>query len=152
MKYLVTVGTTAFDSLVRVLDTELKGLEIEIIFQIGEGKYTPQNFEFFHYTSNILDKYEDYVFITHAGAGTVFSLLDKERRFIAIPNLERKDKHQIELANYLDVNNYAEVCYDIDELVVVIKNSIVREANYAKYEKVEFFKGDDISLNIKRSL
>jgi UDP-N-acetylglucosamine transferase subunit ALG13 len=46
--------------------------------------------------------------ITHAGAGTVFYLLNCKLPFIAIPNVERRDQHQVELYNWLKNNNYSQ--------------------------------------------
>jgi len=41
------------------------------------------------------------VIVTHAGAGTVFFLISNNIPFIAIPNLERNDSHQVELYKWL---------------------------------------------------
>ena len=47
-------------------------------------------------------KFRDYdLVITHAGAGTVFFLIKNSIPFIAVPNLERKDHHQLELFNWI---------------------------------------------------
>ncbi len=53
--------------------------------------------------------------ITHAGAGTVFFLLTCNLPFIAIPNLERRDPHQLELYNWLKKNKYSQTAL-IEEL------------------------------------
>lgn len=150
MKYLVTVGTTPFDQLIKYLDLNLDRNKADLIFQTADGEYKPTNFEYFNFTPDIFSKYSDYTIVTHAGAGTVFKLLELNRKFIAVPNLERKDKHQIELANFLFKNNYAEVCYSYSELVKVIFERKLLNSSYVKYDKEAFFKGDEISKEISR--
>ena len=60
--------------------------------------------------------FQDYdLIITHAGAGTVFFLLACNLPFIAVPNLERQDPHQLELYNWLEKNKYSQTAL-VEEL------------------------------------
>lgn len=152
MKYLITVGTTSFDPLVEYLDLNLDPSRVEVVFQIANGSYVPKNFNSFPFIDSILSKYDDFIVVTHAGAGTVFKLLETERKFIAIPNLSRKDHHQLELANFLKKYNYAEVCFNYAEVVDVIDSKKLMQTSYCSYEKEVFFKGVDISKLIKECM
>lgn len=108
MKVLVTLGTTRFESLVRFFDKHIEGVDITFQF-IGEDeppKYWP-NLGFVQDFNSLLEK-QDLV-ITHCGAGNVYSLLEKNIQFCAVPNLDRKDRHQLELANFLQLHKLAYV-------------------------------------------
>lgn len=144
MKIFVTVGTTPFDSLIKHIDSNIIN-NYEIIAQISTGKYKPQHMEFFDYTSEI-EKYYNWadIVVTHAGAGSVYKLLEKNKNIIVIPNLDRVDKHQLELAKYVEINNYAQVFYNLKDFKL---NFNIKKNHYVK-EK--FFKIDEIiqSLDI----
>src|SRR5688500_14118574 len=123
MKIFVTVGTTSFDSLIKFIDEEFHKKGYEITFQISEGKYIPKNFEYFKFSENIDFYYKDCdVAITHAGAGSVYRLLELKKKIIIIPNLERVDKHQIEIAEYMKENGHALMCLNFDNLYFAVDN------------------------------
>ena len=118
MKILITVGTTSFDELIMECDRIFEYNEgVEIIAQIGNSKYRPSHFLSFSFSHSIKNEYlKADLIICHAGAGTVYSLLELNKRIIVVPNLFRKDKHQIELCEYLEVQGYAEVVRDLSGL------------------------------------
>ena len=90
MRILVTVGTTRFDSLIKYLDETFAGLDFEFTFQIADGKYEPVNFPFFTFSSDINTYYkESDLVICHAGAGTIYKLLESRKKVIIVPNTER---------------------------------------------------------------
>ncbi|HEA1399118.1 TPA: hypothetical protein RVE45_003897, partial [Escherichia coli] len=62
------------------------------------------------------------VIITHAGAGTLYQLLEKGKKIIAVPNLERIDKHQVDIATYMERNHYLLVCWDYNEIGDLLKS------------------------------
>ena len=86
------------------------------------------------------DEYE--LIVTHAGAGSIYGLLEKGKNLIVVPNLERDDKHQSEIAKFVEDNNYALVCWDISDLPKLINKSRTFKKN--KYDKTDFFKYDEI--------
>ena len=136
MKIFVTIGTTPFDSLMKYIDENVKGHDI--IFQISTGTYFPKTGKTLKFVDNINDYYEwSDVVITHAGAGTIYRLLEMEKKIIAVPNLERLDNHQIELADFVEENNYglkAEKFEQINDLLINLD-----EKNFEKYKKDRFF-------------
>ena len=138
----VTVGTFKFDSLIEVLDS----LEIENVtffFQIGSGDFIPQNNSYVRYTNayNRLVSGYDF-FITHAGAGTIYHLLELNKRILIFPNLNRVDEHQLDIANYVKNNELGVV----ETNVFNSKDAIIKLLNYQakKYVKDEFFKINEI--------
>lgn len=113
MKIFITVGSTQFTELIKECDKLLSSVENEITAQIGHSPYIPKSFPSFRFTSEIDSYYNNAeVIICHAGAGTVYSLLEKGKRIIVVPNLNLADDHQKEIANFVLKNNYAAVCLD----------------------------------------
>jgi beta-1,4-N-acetylglucosaminyltransferase len=145
MKILVTVGTTTFDSLVEYIDKEKPFHQFDIEFQIANGKYTPVNHRYFRFVdpAEIISKYESSdIIITHAGIGTVIQLLEMKKRLIAVPNLERVDKHQMDLSAFIARNRYALVAYDFSQLGMFIE--IYESIRFNQFSKIPFFKADEI--------
>jgi beta-1,4-N-acetylglucosaminyltransferase len=143
----VTVGTTPFDSLIEYLDN-MESKE-EIILQISkDAKYIPKNKKYFQFISNINEYYEKAsLIITHAGAGSIYNLLEKEKIIIIVPNTERVDNHQLDITEYMKNENYALTCFNLNSLEKMIKN--INNYNLKMYEKDSFFKAKEISKLVK---
>ncbi|CAM3223152.1 PssE/Cps14G family polysaccharide biosynthesis glycosyltransferase [Vibrio diazotrophicus] len=140
MNILVTVGTTAFDDLIKAVDERFKNDEnIKILAQISSShKYTPRNFDSFEFS----DSFQTYIdcadlIVTHAGAGSVYSMLEQGKRLVVVPNLMRADNHQIELAKYVQNNNFAISCFDLSEIECCINKA--KDMEYTPYECERFF-------------
>lgn len=114
MKFFVTVGTYKFDDLIEHLDETFKGQDHEVIFQIGQGTYFPKYFEFVSFTHKFdeLTEWAD-IIITHAGAGTIYTLLKKNKNLVVVPNLKRVDTHQGEISKYVQMNKFAYQCQNV---------------------------------------
>ncbi|WP_026957851.1 PssE/Cps14G family polysaccharide biosynthesis glycosyltransferase [Aliagarivorans taiwanensis] len=142
MKILVTVGTTRFSSLTEKART------------IGAHDMTLQHADpslsFGHvFLDNIEQHYQDAdLVITHAGAGSVFSLLEMGKKIIVVPNLERVDKHQLDLAQHVERNGYALVAWEIESLRRCIDDSTNFSPN--TYSPTKFFKFEEITEFIYR--
>lgn len=139
-RILVITGTTGFDSLVKTID-EARGLEsdYDITLQIGEGRYTPRYKKFFDFDRHLKLKLCAYdFFITHAGAGTLFTLLEQGRRVLVVPNTERADKHQRELAAYVGLQGWCAVCNEVSDVVQCIADIEHQTDQLRTYAKVEF--------------
>ncbi|MDD2698434.1 MAG: glycosyltransferase [Arcobacteraceae bacterium] len=137
MKIFVTVGTTKFDSLIKSVDENLLDLDYEVTMQISDGNYKPKHFEF----TNEIQKYfrEADVVITHAGAGSIYELLELGKKIIIVPNFDRIDKHQSDIADYMDKNNYAKSIYNIVNVIEALKSH-----NFDEFKKENFFKAQEI--------
>ena len=94
--------------------------------------------EQFNFKENVIDYFlsSDLV-ITHAGAGSCYKLIELGVPIIVVPNLNRRDKHQKEIALYFEKNNYCSVCWDLNKLENIIeKQDSVR---FTHIEKPLFF-------------
>lgn len=149
MKLFITVGTTPFNSLVKYLDKHLQ-LDTNAIFQVGQKGTKPNNFESFTFSTDIDDYYNSAdIIISHAGAGSVYRLLELKKRLILVPNLERHDDHQIEIARYMAENNHAIVALEFSEIISSIEQS--KSFNPNPFIKDEFFKCEEIMEIIRNS-
>jgi beta-1,4-N-acetylglucosaminyltransferase len=132
----VTVGTTAFESLIIKVDEISNLIEEKIICQIADGEYVPRNCEYFRFKPTLENEFSNAdLVICHGGAGTLFNLLELNKKVISIPNLERKDKHQTDLIDTLSEGNHIISCYDLSELATKILDS--KNISLTKYEHPE---------------
>lgn len=132
----VTVGTTAFESLIKAVDVISSQIEENIICQIADGKYTPKNCEYFRFKPTLENEFKNAdLVICHGGAGTLFKLLELNKKIISIPNLERLDKHQTDLIDTLSEWNHIISCYELTELKTKILDS--NNISLTKYENPE---------------
>jgi beta-1,4-N-acetylglucosaminyltransferase len=136
----ITVGTTEFDELIEFIDEISLNLpDFNMVAQISSSAvYSPKNITFFDFS----DDFESYVesadiIISHAGAGSVYSMLEKGKKLIVVPNLTRADKHQLELANFVQTKNFSIVCYVLKDLEEAILR--VNKTSFNVYEKDDFF-------------
>jgi len=109
MNVFVTVGTTEFSNLIKNVDLKIGQMDqYDVEAQIGTSKYIPKYINYYRYTDYMADRIEwaDIV-ITHGGAGTVYDLLEKQKKTIVVPNPNVRGNHQIEIANFVNENNFA---------------------------------------------
>lgn len=144
---LVTVGTTPFDSLFRAIETCELPADWNVECQIASGDYTPTNFNWFRFHENFDEKLvkADFV-ISHAGAGTVFQLLELGKKCIVVANLERKDKHQQELSQYVQKHHYGLGLDDLNLLQDRINK--VSEFVPSAYQTTPFFLENELRAKI----
>ncbi|WP_042846703.1 PssE/Cps14G family polysaccharide biosynthesis glycosyltransferase [Providencia rettgeri] len=145
MKILVTVGTTNFDRLIKAIDNiALYRKDLEFIFQIADGKYNPLNGFSFEFSKNIYEYYHSSdLVISHAGAGSIYSLLEIQKKTIIVPNLDRKDNHQIDIAKFIEQNKFAIVNWNLSSIEDQIDQSLT--FNFNHFKKDPFFRYQDIS-------
>lgn len=143
-KILVTIGTTSWDDLMRYIDKTL-GKKYKIFYQIADGNYVPNTGTSERFISNFQSFCGEFdIIITHAGAGTVYNLLESNSLLVVIPNVDRIDKHQLELADFIDRENLAAVAYCFEEIEEKIDDIIRGGSNFESYKKEEFFLIEDI--------
>lgn len=106
MKVLATVGTGRFEALVKALD-ERHDPRLLIQHGAGPAPHLNAGLTYFHSLDGWLDDFD--LVISHAGAGTVYALLERGQPFCVVPNLDRTDDHQSDIANYLRGNALAPV-------------------------------------------
>ncbi len=104
----VTVGTTSFDPLVEAIDNG--PLAASALIQIADGARQPENARWFNFEPDIQKHIDSAdVVVCHAGAGSIFKLLEKGIVPLVVPNTVRRDKHQLEIARWLIEKRYAVV-------------------------------------------
>jgi len=144
MKIFATVGThpQSFDRLFRELNVlKAKGLEDEIVAQIGNTEFKPTKFEFKEFMDE--DEYRKHfsnadIIITHGGAGTIIKALKENKALIIVPRLvkfnEHTNDHQLDLAIALEKEGKALAVDRIEELKDAIKEArnFKQEANPTK--------------------
>lgn len=148
MRVLVTVGTGCFDSLIKRCDRIALDSHYKFTFQIGKGAYQPINGYYFDFDS-CLDVTDFDLVISHCGAGTVYKCLNSDISLIAVPNLERSDKHQSELGSYLQKHNFCSTCFDLENLERLIGD--YEKSSYSEYKNIEFFGVDYVTKIIDDS-
>ncbi|KAM3366818.1 hypothetical protein ACQJBY_015877 [Aegilops geniculata] len=117
----VTVGTTCFDALVKVVDSEelkqalLQKGYTDLLIQMGRGTYKPSKasgnsslqVEHFTFSPSIADNIrEASLVISHAGSGSIFETLRLGKPLIVVVNEDLMDNHQSELAEELAERNH----------------------------------------------
>ncbi|HAW7953835.1 TPA: hypothetical protein JLO29_000106 [Escherichia coli] len=144
MKIFTTVGTTSFDLLIKSVDEfAATNKDNDFIFQIANGQFHPRNGCYFRFENDIVHYYEwADVVITHAGAGTIYKLLEQRKKVIIVPNLVRIDKHQCDIAQYMCDHHYSLVLWDLSSLSSIMKD--IEKFSPAVYKKTPFFRSDEI--------
>ncbi len=143
MNILVTVGFTAFDQLIEAVDRQFSPSDFCITCQIASGGYQPQSHPFIRVSDKLTDMIEEAdLVITHGGAATVFELLETGKPIVLVPNMYRLDKHQGDLADFIETNQYGGVCRDLATLQFCVETC--RQTNFKPYEKESFFLSRDI--------
>ncbi|OOF13810.1 MULTISPECIES: PssE/Cps14G family polysaccharide biosynthesis glycosyltransferase [Salinivibrio] len=148
MKILVTVGTTAFDELIAEIDQSFEqDSNVSIIAQVSEEScYNTHNIRAFSFCDNLQPYIEQAdVVVTHAGAGSVYSMLESSKKLVVVPNLQRADKHQLELAKYVHENKFAIACLDLKTLKHCIFQAV--SMDFSPYHREKFF-GHSIIRNL----
>ena len=143
MNILVTVGTTRFDSLIRYVDTAFRDSDYRFTLQTAGGSYPPVHFPHFTF-SNDIDTYyrEADLVISHAGAGSIYRLMELGRKVIVVPNLERKDQHQLDIARHMSKEGHVMMVVDFAELAGAIETCARMVP--VPFEKTAFFAVDEI--------
>lgn len=122
---LVTVGMhfQGFDRLIKRMDELAKGMDEDVIMQIGCTAYEPQNAEYFRFTSTArmkeLTRQADLV-VSHAAAGAIITGLKCGAPLIVVPRLKRfaehADDHQVQLAEVLSREGRVRAVHDVRDL------------------------------------
>jgi len=139
LNIFVTVGTTKFNDLIERI--EIIQDQNNWLLQIADGEFIPTTKKYIHFSNEIFNLYNKAdLIITHAGAGSIYRLLELNKNIIVCPNISRTDKHQKEIALFLEKNLFAQVCWNLDDLETLVNKKFKKNI----YEKVNFFLMDEI--------
>ncbi|MFD0848385.1 PssE/Cps14G family polysaccharide biosynthesis glycosyltransferase [Sphingosinicella xenopeptidilytica] len=143
MKIFVTVGTTRFDSLVQYIAENEYFRTHECVLQVGSGGPHPDSFQVFDYTNQI-DRFYAWadVIITHAGAGSIYRLLDMRKSLVIVPNTDRLDPHQSDIARFMHENGHALAVDSLPELTAFVEKAATMR--FHPFEREAFFAVEDI--------
>lgn len=147
MKVLVTLGTTPFPELLSALHMQGVDDSYQLTVQSPENEDASRFSSTFQFSEDINSWYDwADIIITHAGAGSIYRLLEQNHRVIVVPNTYRKDKHQLEISNYVEQNKFGLVCFDLKQLSAMIAQAETVQLN--DYTKTEFLGTSDIVKTI----
>jgi beta-1,4-N-acetylglucosaminyltransferase len=148
MKIFATIGTTNFPELIKRIDLlDMKG--VEITCQIANVKYEPINVPFFRFTKDIDVYYNSFdVFICHAGAGTIYKLLELNKKIIVVPNNQLKDKHQNDICTFVEKNNLGFVAWKLSDIQLLL--SKIENYTFGLYSNSGSTIGDSIIEIIRK--
>jgi len=147
MNIFVTVGSTRYDSLFHAVEHALNDSH-KAIFQIADGEYSHSKITTIRFVKNIDEYYKNAdVIITHAGAGSVYNLLEMGKKVIVVQNIERVDAHQQDLVRFVEEEKYGLGCYDISQIAEKVRE--VEHFEPTPYVKNEFNKAKEICEILK---
>ncbi|MEW6983284.1 PssE/Cps14G family polysaccharide biosynthesis glycosyltransferase [Colwelliaceae bacterium 6471] len=140
MKIFVTVGNTQYNQLIEALDNYVPNDKYEVVIQLADGFYRPKNHQYFRFTQEVQKYYQEAdLVVSHAGAGSVFNLLSLNKKLVVVPNFERVDDHQLDLANFIDKNRYACVCFDLTNILSCINKAYSNDFESYQYQSFSGF-------------
>ena len=143
MNIFVTVGHTYYDALFKAIDEQLSPDKYHVVNQISDGSYQPKNHQHFKYSIQFQNEISNAdLVITHAGAGSVFHLLEISKPMLIVPNFDRIDNHQKDMVDFVVKNNYSNVWHDLAQLEKCVLESV--DGCFSKYEKNRFCGYDKI--------
>ena len=129
---LITLGTQdkEFTRILKKVDEliDKKVIKEEVVVQAGYTKYKSKNMKIFDYVPK--KELENYIeeanfIITHAGVGTIFDCLKKNKKIIAVPRLskfrEHNNDHQLQIVEEFSKDGFIIPVYEMDELESAIK-------------------------------
>lgn len=127
----LTVGTQfPFDRLVKAVDKAAgtNGFDEQIVAQIGESSYCPENFEAAHSVEKaVFDQHFSKAdsIISHAGMGTITMALDHRKPLLVMPRLKKYGEvvndHQLVIAKKFEQLGYLLVAYSAEDVPVKMK-------------------------------
>jgi UDP-N-acetylglucosamine transferase subunit ALG13 len=130
MTIFAVIGTLdPFDRLVRLVDQwAAERPDINIIAQIGYGKYVPENIETYQMLRasdfNRIFDHSDLI-ITHAGMGIILKSLVAGKPIVVLPRRlalkEANTDHQMATAKALEKMNYVHVAWNNEDLLEFLK-------------------------------
>jgi len=132
----VAAGTTGFDALAQEMDRLTPELEEEVIIQIGSGRYVPRQAQHFRLAPSLQPYFENAsLVVSHGGLGTCMEVLEAGKPLIALSNPDRYDKHQDDLLQALEAQNYLVWCSDPAQLKPAIETA--RQKSFEPYRRTE---------------
>jgi|GraSoiStandDraft_11_1057310.scaffolds.fasta_scaffold299893_2 beta-1,4-N-acetylglucosaminyltransferase len=113
----VTVGTTAFDALVRRMDELVPDLGEQVICQIGSGSYTPRQCDSLRFAPSLLEFFQRArLVVSHGGQGSIMEAVGSGKPLVGVSNPDRIDRHQDDILGRFEADQFLIWCRSLDDL------------------------------------
>jgi UDP-N-acetylglucosamine transferase subunit ALG13 len=146
MNIFVTVGTTAFDSLVKFVDCHAYFDNHDVTIQYGPGKFVPGKRKSMKYSNDIDSYYRNAeVVITHGGAGTIYKLMELSKPTCVVPNLDRYDDHQLDICRHLSSKGHVLYAENLKDVVHCVEQYLESKVKLTPYSKEQFFCSKEVA-------
>ena len=120
----VTVGTSRNEQLVANIDKLARTIEDSVVIQIGESEYKPANCEYFDFAPSLDEYFERAsIVVGGGGVGTIYDMLLRGKRFIAVTNSHVPDPMQEQLPDQLAHQGYLIWCDDVRKIGEAIQRA-----------------------------
>jgi UDP-N-acetylglucosamine transferase subunit ALG13 len=132
----VTVGSTDFDPLIAEMDKLAVGLGMDVVMQIGAGRYVPQHAPYFRFAPSLDACYDQAELVVgHGGLGTIVEALERGKKLICVVNPTTYDRHQEHLLGLFEEQEYLVWCREVGRLGEAIQRA--RSTQLKRYEPPE---------------
>lgn len=149
MKIFVTVGTTAFDPLVEAIDKGPHAADSTI--QIADGEYEPTVAQWFVFRPDIQKHIDEAdIVVCHAGCASVFGMLESGIVPLVVPNTMRRDKHQLEIARWVERKNYGVVAMSPEQINDTLSGYMKKKESCVKFNERRFFYQDHLNSEVRK--
>lgn len=92
-------------------------IKVDVIAQIGEGRYIPKNSEYIRFATTLDEYYQKAdIIISNCGAGTIMENVTMGRRLIVIQNPDITGGHEWEIVTKMEKGEHLVWCKELDEL------------------------------------
>lgn len=154
----VTIGTQLpFDRLIKIIDELAPQLNEEVIAQVYQCGFTPQNIKTVDFLApdefnTLFDKAR--LIISHAGMGTILSALQKDKPIIVFPRIaalgEHRNEHQLATARKFKEMRTVNVAMSEEELRELLHKDLQPKKNIGEFASVSLIKAveDFIDFNV----
>ena len=132
----MTVGTSLpHDELIMKIDSFVREgkIKADVVAQIGEGKYIPNNIEYIRFAPSLEEYYRKAeIIISNCGAGTIMENVTMGRKLIVIQNPDITGGHEWEIVTKMEKGEHLIWCKELDEL-----ESSIHSASTMQFKRFE---------------
>jgi beta-1,4-N-acetylglucosaminyltransferase len=134
MSVFVTVGTTKFDDLMKVVDSPdfqqalVRGGYERLLVQTGNSATVPQartpklDVQTYKFKPSLQDDFRNAdLVVSHAGYGCLMESLTAGKKVVAVINTTLMDNHQLEIAQELERRQHLRKCLPDASLVAAVE-------------------------------
>ena len=134
----ITVGTWKFDGLIKTVDTLIAEgvIKEEVFAQIGNGDYIPKHCKYARFLKDFINYIEKSDTVISHGGSTIFQVLEKNKRLIAIANPDVMDQHQKHIIEVFYEKGCLIWCRDVKDLRACILDKRPLRPYHPQYDSL----------------